>query len=59
MPIGRKHLLFGNGTYQQIGKVWAGLLYYYRPGDIAEVVTAGNFEVLSCKPNPAVNVCGK
>ena len=58
MPIGRMKLLYGNGTYQQIGKVWAGLLYYYPPGDLVETVTAGAFEVLTCNPNPPKNVCG-
>lgn len=59
MPVGRMQLHFGNGTYQTIGKVWAGLLYYYKPGDVAEQVTTGDFEVLTCNPNPSTNVCGK
>jgi hypothetical protein len=58
MPIGRMKLIFGNGTYQTIGKVYGGLLYYYEPGDLAEDITAGDFEVLTCNPNPTKNVCG-
>lgn len=50
MQVGRITLNIGNGTFQQIGKVYAGALYYYVPGTLAEVTSIGTFDVLVCSP---------
>jgi hypothetical protein len=50
MQVGRTTLNIGNGTFYQIGKVYASALYHYKPGDLAESISYGSFEVLVCDP---------
>lgn len=49
--IGRISLTFSNGTFQQIGKVWSGSIYYIYNG-VSETAVSSGFEVLACLPQP-------
>lgn len=48
--IGRKWMWSENGTYQQVGRVYAGRLYYKIPGQNTEVWTDGDIDILACVP---------
>lgn len=52
MQIGRIDLKFANGTFKQIGKVYAGTLYYSQDGATFTTATSG-FEILACLAQPA------
>jgi hypothetical protein len=49
MPVGRIELMWFNLTVSQIGKVYAGNLYYWDPKTKAEYTTSKGFEVLACQ----------
>lgn len=46
--VGRINITLNNGTYQQIGKVFDGALWYYIPGTSEETSTEDSFEILAC-----------
>lgn len=50
MWIGRINITFTNGTFQQIGKVYAGTLFYRDPRAIKELTTNSTYEILACLP---------
>lgn len=50
IQVARITLNIGNGTFTQIGKVYAGAIYYFVPGTFAEVATYVNIDVLTCSP---------
>lgn len=50
--IGRIDVNLANGTYQQIGKVKDGKIYYSNIIPGAEAQWTGTFEVLACSPCP-------
>lgn len=52
LHAGRINVTMGNGTYQQIGKIYNGELYYRDPINKREVTTRGPYEVLACTPCP-------
>lgn len=52
MRIGRKFMASANGTYQLIGKIYGGVLYYKIPGKTQEFTAYGDIDVLACVPCP-------
>lgn len=48
MYVGRINITWNNGTFQQIGKIYQGKLYYNNPALSTEQVHTGNFDVLTC-----------
>lgn len=48
--VGRINVTTSNGTYQQIGKIYAGNIYYRHPDNPNELTTNGAFEILACTP---------
>lgn len=48
--MGRINVTYQGQTYQQIGKIWSGNLYYRDPATNQEIVHNGAFEILACTP---------
>jgi hypothetical protein len=45
-------------TFQQIGKIWAGNIYYNKPDLGYEIISNGEFEILACTTCPISNPGG-
>lgn len=56
--IGRINITFQNITFQQIGKIWAGHIYYNKPDLGYEITSNGEFEILACTTCPISNPGG-
>lgn len=50
MRVGRKFMASVNGTYQVVGKIYAGVFYYKIPGKTQEFTSYGDIDVLACVP---------
>jgi hypothetical protein len=49
MNVGRVKFSQGNGTFTTLGKVYAGNIYHYIPGNAVETVIVADIEVLACQ----------
>lgn len=56
---GRINITMGNGTYQQIGKIYNGEIYYREPISGKELITRGPYEVLACTTCPYIKLPGE
>lgn len=56
--VGRINITFANMTFQQIGKIWAGNIYYNAPDLGYEITSNGAFEILACTTCPISNPGG-
>lgn len=50
MYVGRINVTTSKGTFQQIGKIIGGYIYYRHPETLKQIIFRGPYEILACTP---------
>lgn len=50
--VGRINVTTSTGIFQQIGKIYAGFIYYRHPESGQEIIYGGPYEILACNTCP-------